>query len=116
MKLDILYQIVGKTRTGKLIVCALKFENIDFVAKYFARFNFSNDDLLDAYALFEYLSIREKRKNDSLMRFYSEHSSEIHKIFSPEEYAEAKLKAGIVTAFDLRRLGETLANIEFKDL
>ena len=57
MALDMLHQVVGKTRTDKSIICATNFEGIE----------------------------------------------------------AAKLRAGVVTVFDLRKLGESLASFEFTD-
>lgn len=54
MKLDVLHQVVGKTRTGKLVVCALSHSHIPVVLKYIENIRYSADDLLDAHAIFEY--------------------------------------------------------------
>lgn len=115
MTLKILHQIVGKTNSGKIVFCALDSKNVQYISEYMSVSSFSLEDLLDSYALFEYLSIRAQRRVDSFAEIYSEHSSEIRKMLSPEDFEKAKFKAGVVTVFDLRILGEILASIEFKD-
>lgn len=114
--MKVLHQAIGKTRTGKTLVCASNHEDISHVYTYFIDHNYSTDDILDAHALFEYLSIRAKRKQDPLLDLYAEHSHGIYELLSEEEYQEAKSRAGIVTVFDLRHLGESLASVEFKDV
>ena len=44
-----------------------------------------------------------------------EHSVAIRSLLSLEDYEAAKLRAGVVTVFDLRKLGESLASFEFTD-
>lgn len=114
MKLSLLHRTVGKTRSEKVVVCALELEGVKSVSAYLKAWHFSVDDLLDARAIFEYLSIRSEKKKDTFTELYSEHSSEIRHLLSHEAYEEAKVRANILTVVDLRNLGETLVNVEFK--
>lgn len=115
MTINILYQMVGKTRSGKNIVCVTNLDKIEVIQTYFVELTFSAEDLFDAFAVFEYLSLRAKRKEDPLADLYEEHSIEIHNLLPYDEYELAKLRAGVLTVFDLRKLGESLVGIEFKD-
>lgn len=116
MKLDILHQKVGTTRTGKPVFCALDHKKARTAAAYSkVALCFSADDILDAHALFEYLSIRSEKRKDPFKGLYIEHSSEIIKLLSLGDCTEAKLRAGIVTVFDLCNLGKKLVGIEFND-
>ena len=115
MALNILPLVVGKTRTEKSIICATNLEEINAIRIHFGPHFFSADDLFDAFALFSYLLIRSARKKCDFAGLYREHSVEIRRLLSLEEYETAKLRAGVVTVFDLRKLGESLASFEFKD-
>ena len=115
MTLNILHQIVGATRTGKTIVCANEFENTAVICAHFEETLFSMDDLLDALAVYEYLSIRAKRNDDVFAEIYEQHSRGIGRLLTSENFDIAKSKAGIATAFDFRNLGQSLVSIEFKD-
>ena len=61
------------------------------------------------------LSIRSVRKKCDFSGLYKEHSVAIRNLLSLEDYEAAKLRAGVVTVFDLRKLGESLASFEFTD-
>lgn len=115
MKPNFLHQIIGKTRTDKILICAISAENAIVIPRYFQDQCFSVEELLDAFAVFEYLSIRAERKNDPSKEVYSKHSLEIWILLSTKDYEGAKSQAGVVTLFDLIRLGRNLVNIEFKD-
>ena len=115
MALDMLHLVVGKTRTEKSIICATNFEGLEAARDHFDSPCFSADDLFDAFALFSYLSIRSARKKCDFSGLYKEHSWEIRNLLSLEDYEAAKLRAGVVTVFDLRKLGESLASFEFTD-
>jgi hypothetical protein len=114
MTLNMLHQIVGTTRSGKSIICANEFEKIEIICAYFEVI-LSKDDLLDALAVFEYLSIRAKRHEDVTAEIYEQHSRGIGRLLTSEDFDIAKSKAGIATAFDFRNLGQRLVRIEFKD-
>ena len=115
MALNVLHLVVGKTRTDKSIICASNFEGIEAARKHFDSPCFSADDLFDAFALFSYLLIRSARRKCDFAGLYEEHSFEIRLLMSLEEYEAAKLRAGVVTVFDLRKLAESLASFEFTD-
>jgi hypothetical protein len=115
MALNVLHLVVGKTRTDKSIICATNLEEIKATRIHFGPHFFSADDLFDAFALFSYLLIRSARKKCDFAGLYEEHSVEIRNLMSLEDYEAAKLRAGVVTVFDLRKLGESLASFEFKD-
>jgi hypothetical protein len=115
MALNMLHLVVGKTRTDKSIICATNLDEIKATRIHFGPPLFSADDLFDAFAVFSYLLIRSARKQMDLVNLYLEHSVEIRALMSLDEYETAKLRAGVVTVFDLRKLGESLASFEFKD-
>ena len=115
MALNMLHLVVGKTRTDKSIICATNLEEINAIRIHFGPHFFSADDLFDAFALFSYLSIRSARKKMAIVDLYKEHLVAIRNLLSLEDYEAAKLRAGVVTVFDLRKLGESLASFEFKD-
>ena len=115
MALNVLHLVVGKTRTDKSIICATNLEEINAIRIHFGPDCFSADDLFDAFALFSYLSIRSARKKMAIVDLYKEHLVAIRNLLSLEDYEAAKLRAGVVTVFDLRKLGESLASFEFKD-
>ena len=115
MALDMLHLVVGKTRTGKSIICATNLEGIGAARDHFDSPCFSADDLFDAFALFSYLLIRSARKKCDFAGLYQEHSFAIRSLLSLEDYEAAKFRAGVVTVFDLRKLGDSLASFEFTD-
>ena len=115
MALDMLHLVVGKTRADKSIICATNLEGIGAARDHFDSPCFSADDLFDAFALFSYLLIRSARKKCDFAGLYQEHSFAIRSLLSLEDYEAAKFRAGVVTVFDLRKLGESLASFEFTD-
>jgi hypothetical protein len=115
MKLNILYFRAGTTRSGKFISCASKEEDVDSIMHFFQTSVFSDDDLLDVFALFEYLALRAKRRNSSHLIF-RDHSERVLRYLPAENFLAAKLRAKITSAFELRDLGQSRANKEFADL
>ena len=115
MALDMLHLVVGKTRTEKSVICATNFEGLEAARDHFDSPCFSADDLFDAFAVFSHLLIRSAQKKCDSAGLYEEHSFEIRGLLSLEDYEAAKFRAGVVTVFDLRKLGESLASFEFKD-
>ena len=112
---NIVHLAVGETRTGKTIICATEFENAAVICRHLTKILFSIDDLLDALAVFEYLSVRAVKKGDLFADIYENHLFEIGRLIPQEDFDAAKFRAGIITAFDLRNLGQSLVRIEFKD-
>jgi hypothetical protein len=112
MDLDIIYQSMGKTRTGKIILYTIHREETVRVIKFFEACSFSIDDFLDAFAVFEYLAIRSIRRSelDAIFDIYADD------IFTFDELQVAKERANIVSVFDLFDLGRSLVNVEFLDL
>lgn len=64
---------VGTTRTGKTIVYVPDRKHIDKLVKHYRDQHFSHDDLLDAFALYEFLALRAKRRLDS-HNFFANHA------------------------------------------
>ena len=89
MALNVLHLVVGKTRTGKLIICATNFEGLEAARDHFDTPCFSADDLFDAFALFSYLLIRSARRKCDFAGLYEEHSFEIRLLMSLEEYCSS---------------------------
>ncbi len=92
MKLDVLHQTVGKTRTGKIVFCASDPNHIPLILDYFSEASYSADDLLDAHAIFEYLSVYALRRNDSFADLYAQHSEEIFKSTSSVDYESSRCR------------------------
>jgi hypothetical protein len=112
MELNIIYIRVGTTRSGKMIPYASSVDDIGNILLYFKDSNFSSDDLLDAFALFNYLALRGIRRADNVVIF-GRYAETIQGVFDPRELSQAKDRANIGSAFDLRDLGKSLATIEF---
>lgn len=113
MKIEIDYIRVGTTRSGKVIPYVSSVNGIKDVLQYFKRTEFSSDDLLDAFSVFNYLAVREIRRfDDAIFYLYVE---EIGGAFAPEELSGAKERANINSAFELRDLGKSLIAVEFND-
>ena len=115
MKLDIIYIRVGTTRSGKIIPCASRQEEVDSIVQFFQKEDFSDDDLLDVFALFEYLALRAKRHNNADVIF-QDHAESVLRNLPADSFIAAKLRANITSAFELRNLGHSRASKEFADL
>jgi hypothetical protein len=113
MKLNKIYLRAGTTRSGKMIPYATAAEELGAIAQYFKDCCFSSDDLLDAVAVFDYLSVRGIRRNDTAI--FDRHADGIRNIFSSQELSDARDRANVKSAFDLRDLGKSLAAVEFAD-
>lgn len=111
---DIIYERVGITRSGKMIPYVSDRKDISSVVKYLRDEIFSSDDLLDAFALYEFLALRAIRRVDT-NAIFEDHSNEVILVISAEDLAEAKVRANAFSAFQLRDLGKSLAAIEFID-
>jgi hypothetical protein len=114
MTLSIIYNCVGTTRSGKMIPYTSSVNDIGSIIIYFKESSFSPDDLLDAFAVFDYLALRGLRRGDE-MAIFDRIADGIQNVFDPQENKEAKRRANIKSAFDLRDLGKSLASIEFAD-
>jgi hypothetical protein len=110
-EIEIIHVRVGTTRSGKIIPYSSSIQNFDFLVKYFEN-NFSVDDVLDAFAVFEYLALRSVRRQDKAAKF-DRHAIAIQSIFDPQELFNARQRANIKSAFDLRDLGKSLVALEF---
>ncbi len=112
--LDIICERVGITRSGKAIFFVPDSKDIEKLVDHFMNENFSSDDLLDILALYEFLALRAIRRLD-VDAVFEEHANEILSMMSTEDLEEAKVRANIFSAFQLRDLGKSLAAIEFMD-
>lgn len=115
MDIDIIYQSVGKTRSGKIIPYTINREEIGRVLRFFETSKFSIDDLLDVFAVFEYLAVRSIRRGELEMLF-DLYADDVFRLMAAYELQMAKEKANVVTVFDIFDLGRSLVNIEFVDL
>lgn len=115
MNLNIIYLRVGTTRSGKMIPCALDAENTGDILKFFLDNFFSDDDLLDVFAVYEYLALRAKRRKESVTIF-SDHAGAVMGIIPASSFVAAKQRAKVGSAFELRDLGQSRAGEEFADL
>lgn len=114
MVLNIIYVCVGTTRSGKIIPYTLAIEDLERIVQYFKDPCVSADDLLDAFAVFDYLALRELRLGRE-KEIFDRHAETIQTILELQELNEAKARANIESAFDLRDLGKSLIAIEFVD-
>ncbi len=108
---------VGKTRSDKDIYVFL---SIYTDANIEAIENFSDDDHFDAFAVFEYLALREKRRtggNSEWYQLYIEYS-DLHERFllNNDMMQICKSRAKVHSVFDLRDHGKSLVGTAFQDL
>jgi len=113
MPTKIPYEVIGETRSGKNILCALAADDAVTVSRASTR-DFSLDDFLDALAAFDYLRLRAKRLGigDKHLRRHWKH---IDDLLTPGLLDQAKSRAGITTVFDLLRLGKSRLHVKFHD-
>ncbi|MCX6118018.1 MAG: hypothetical protein NT027_10785 [Proteobacteria bacterium] len=116
MNLNENYLRAGTTRTEKMIPYTLMRKDIPRIIQYFQTQNFSDDDLLDVFAVFEFLALRSRRRPSNTEVFFEEHADEVFKMISEHDIETAKTRAGIFSAFQLRDLGERLVTAEFINL
>lgn len=109
-----IYIRVGSTRSGKIILYSSSINDLSSIIKCFEETCFSSDDLLDAFAVFDYLALRGMRRGDEVV-IYERHAETIQNILDSRELIEARKRAKIRSAFDLRDLGKSLAAVEFAD-
>ncbi len=117
IRCEVVVNKFGKTRLGKDIVLLVEDDSASELTLYY---DFTIDDHFDAYAVFEYLALREKRRSgeDSLWfdRFLQQvryHSRILNKIGAMRGCA---LRAKAIGAFKLRDHGQSLATVEYRDL
>ena len=115
MDLEIVYQRVGKTRSGKVIPYTNNRDDIARILEFFDSVNFSMDDFFDAFAVFEYLAVRSKRRKESAAIF-ALYAENVFRSMTMKEVQSAKERANILTIFHIRDLGRSLVNVEFADL
>lgn len=114
MRPNVIYVRVGTTRSGKMIPYTSSINDLGSIIKYFKESHFSSDDLLDAFALFDYLALRGVRRGDE-MSIFDRLADKIQNVLDPQEIKDAKERANIKSAFDLRDLGKSPAAVEFAD-
>lgn len=85
------------------------------VVRYFEEPCFSPDDLLDAFAVYDYLGLREDRRGNECAIF-ERHADIVRNAIDAQQFNDAKDRAGIGSAFDLRDLGRALIAVEFPDM
>ncbi len=112
--LNFIYERVGTTRSKRMIPYVSDHKNISQLLRYFRNENFSMDDFLDVFALYEFLALRAIRRRDG-EAVYRNHANAIIQMISTEDLAEAKVRTNVFSAFQLRDLGKSLAAIEFID-
>lgn len=78
------------------------------------RFYFAVDSHTCLSGRHEFLALRAIRRLD-VDAVFEEHANEILSMMSTEDLEEAKVRANIFSAFQLRNLGRSLAAIEFID-
>ncbi len=108
---------VGKTRTGKHINIYLSDGDI---RDSISIANFSMDDHFDAFAVYEYLALRSKRRNGEdchwLKRFSNLAIYHERILLNNKEMEYAAERAAVHGALDLREHGKHLSSKEFQDL
>jgi hypothetical protein len=108
-------QKFGETRSGKAI-CAYTTDDAATVAKLIA--DFSPSDYFDAMALFQYLAIRELRRNGRHTTDF--HRYEWYEVYHAEalgktnQYAQMRVLS-LVTSFDIVDYGKSRADHLFVD-
>ncbi|MCX6117759.1 MAG: hypothetical protein NT027_09470 [Proteobacteria bacterium] len=107
-------QIRKNIRSGKVIPYIQSINDLRNVTKYFQVSSFSTDDYLDAFAVFNFLAFRALRRLDE-EAIFEEHGELVLNHLTPGELNDAKIRANIKSAFDLRDLGKSLVAIEFMD-
>lgn len=113
-ELSIVYQRVGVTRSGKFIPYISDESQIALLIEFFQK-DFSADHLLDLFAVYEYLALRAIR-HGTADEIFEEHSLSIIALLSAADFEDAKQRANINSAFDLRDLGRALVSLEFVEL
>ena len=114
MATPIFYKRAGVTRSGKLIPYATSSDEISDLLRDFRDPNFSHDDLFDAFAVFDFLALRAIRRGDDAI-FFSQLADGVFDLLGPENFSEAKARANLRSAFDLRDLGQSLVAVEFSN-
>lgn len=89
-------------------------EDLGRIVQYFEESFFSADDLLDAFAVFNYLGLREVRRATE-SAFLDLLADRVQDSLNLDGLDAAKNRANIKSAFDLRDLGRSLVAIEFAD-
>ena len=112
--LNIVYSRIAKTRSGKVIPYTQSINDLRYVTKYIQELSFSTDDYLDAFAVFNFLAFRALRRSDN-EAIFGQHGVLVLNFINPMDFNDAKIRANIRSAFDLRDLGKSLVAVEFMD-
>lgn len=114
IKLDVIFETIGHTRSNKTVIVTNNPQDVEKVIDYLKTDqHFTPDDLLDAYALFNYLALRAKRKGMG-SAIFEDHANETFHEFQGDEFEQAKVNAGIFTAFDFQNHALSLIKAELK--
>jgi len=110
----------GKTESKKEILCFMEL-NLSMLDDFLKIINeYSLDDLLDAYCVFEYLIKRSLKRSHTLspeLLMYMDNQKMIKRRFASEaQFEEVKIRNGIRTSIDACNHGSKLVSPEFKDL
>lgn len=114
MKQEPICVSVGRTRSGKAILYSPSAMDIELVFSIFVSSEFTTDDFLDVFAVFSFLTVRAIRRKEESERF-ERYAIRAANMPSQCELIEARERADVRSAFDLRRLGKALVSVEFSD-
>ena len=110
---------VGKTRDGKSVFMYLITEQIGAII-HPRNSDFTMEDHFDAYSIFEYLTLREKRKKGEDSRYYLSYAEHVllHSDFLRRNNSlrSCFIEAKLTSAFTVRDHGQNLVNVEYRDL
>lgn len=109
--------LVGKTFSGKDVICVQHPENEIYLIEWYRTF--LDDEIVQAYAVFEYLQIRELRKyghESPFLLSYENHALLIRKTFQKRAEFDLAKKFKLYTSIDIIRLGASIVTPEFRDI
>ncbi|MCX6118753.1 MAG: hypothetical protein NT027_14525 [Proteobacteria bacterium] len=114
MKHETIYVSIGRTRSGKVIPYSPSVANLESIFGVLKSSKFTNDDFLDAFAVFIFLSLRAMRRKDESGNFEI-YVNKIGTLLTPTDALNARSRANIKSEFDLLKLERSMAALEFND-
>lgn len=106
----------GVTRSVKGIMMTLDDEMDSLLCESDDVFSF--EDHFDAFCVFEYLALREKRKmgeNELCWNYETQANFHLQLLQQSGVFESCALNAGITNAFTVRDHGRSLVHVEYRD-
>lgn len=111
-------EVVGDTRSGKVVIAFLPNEVMHF--PHPSTKNFTLEDHYEAFAIFAHLMLRAKRRfgenSEDYSRYMEHATAHLNVRGLMDRFEKIRRCSGVIHAFEDRELGRKLCRPEYRDI